>query len=348
MIQSGSCNGPSEETTPLAAIPPLEKPLCSSRSIQLHPITQAIRCAVRRRLLSRLRGWDFAFTPLGEATSKSASASGACWRETEPMATARRIRPRSRTTAAMSLDSGTTAATIADQPVLDVLASLDLPVLARLPETSPTRGSMSWTQRVDWLKRLDWNHVRRIRPDPNWIAGGVLSLVLVLLLIITLHRSSKPDASTSESTAPTWTGSEPHSTSRDIPDAKATASTSTAVSNVPGFSSGASPTVSATNPRSVNSGIDPRSNAAAGAQQPLSRNANTDSFSLEGVYYPQTPYAAPVVVPASAAMPNQQANFGPMAGEIRTAQRDTSFGRAAPQGGFQSARPQFDGIITQP
>ena len=64
-------------TTPLASIASLEKPLCSSRSIQLHPITQAIRCVVHRRRSSRLRGREFACRPSVRRRQKSAGASGA-------------------------------------------------------------------------------------------------------------------------------------------------------------------------------------------------------------------------------------------------------------------------------
>ena len=70
-----------------------------------------------------------------------------------------------------------------------------LPILIRLPEVAIPH-STKLALRLDWLAKLDWNHIRRVKLDPNWVAGGLLGLVLFLLIMITLNRGSKPDPNT--------------------------------------------------------------------------------------------------------------------------------------------------------
>jgi hypothetical protein len=262
------------------------------------------------------------------------------------MATARRIRPRSRAaTPTTTSDAATPAALLGEQPAPVETLPHGIRLLARLPEVAPDKGGL-WMERLEWLKRLDWNQVRRMRPDANWIAGGVLSLVLVLLLIITLHRGAKPAASSPETAAPAWTVSDPRTSLHDGPNAKSTSGTLTTADNELGSSTSAPVIANTAEQSSITKGM--AAQPTAGSIAPAGAPENGGNLSLEGIYYPQTPYAAPIVMPTSPATPNQQANAGTTPGEIRTAQRDTSLGRTGAPVGFQSARPRLDGTISRP
>jgi hypothetical protein len=174
-----------------------------------------------------------------------------------------------------------------------------LPVLARLPDVSlpPERSRLSLG--MDWLKRIDWQQVRRIKLDPNWVAGGVLSLVLLLLLVITFNRSDK-------------TAVEP-----------------TTDTNAPAWSTAGKSTQSPAAPTGVAAPLDASASAPqsflADSAAPAATGGNTaaapapESQLLYGVYYPRTPYDAVVASPFVANGPGVQPYYG---NEIRTAQRD--------------------------
>ena len=79
-------------------------------------------------------------------------------------------------------------------------------------------------------------------------------------------------------------------------------------------------------------------------------NAPPDPSSLEGIYYPRTPYAAPVGIVTQASADsglNQAAGRPPYGDEIRTAQRDVR-PRSPVLAQTPSAQAQLDGIITKP
>jgi hypothetical protein len=216
-----------------------------------------------------------------------------------------------------------------------------LRLLARLPEVSLPSDKSKLSLNLDWLKRLDWQQVRRIKLDPNWVAGGVLSLVLVLLLVITFNRSSKPAAelpSTDE--APAWNtaGKTPQSSISPAPGTEGPISASTAVPN----QSYGDTTLNQT----------PGGNVSPYASDPAVRRLAVEASgaatnSLEGIYYPRTPHAAIASQPAIAHQTAGQPFDGD---EIRTAQRDVIPPYQPPvySAPPPSGQAHFEGIITRP
>jgi hypothetical protein len=235
----------------------------------------------------------------------------------------------------------------------------DLPglqVLARLPEVAVPSDRTRLPLQLDWLKKLDWKRVRQVNLDPNWVAGGVLALVLLLLLVITLNRSPKPAAdAAAESQAPSWNagGKAAAPTTLSATHNIAAASPSNAPTN--GAPVNTAPATGIVNaPTGVPPGpsyaVQPTvsSNAAAGPQ---------GQFSLEGVFYPVTPFAPPVGIAAQPSLDHavNQPNGSVYGRELRTAHRDVHVPHqphvqpAAPQSAApQSGRAQFEGIISQP
>jgi hypothetical protein len=230
-----------------------------------------------------------------------------------------------------------------------------LVVLARLPEVSNSRNPARLSQQLNWLKKLDLKQIRQLNLDPNWVAGGVLALVLLLLLVITMNRSPKPAANTAaESDAPSWNAGATNTAPTTL-----TATPNGAAPSSPNFVPGA------VIPGSVAGGAPPTSAiAGAGQIQPVIQNQASNSsqpvaasqpaastqgqFSLEGVFYPRTNYPAPVAHSLGQAV-NQPAasSFGQ---EVRTAQRDVRAPHYAPAHptSAQPDRAQLQGIISQP
>jgi hypothetical protein len=246
-----------------------------------------------------------------------------------------------------------------DEPAApSAIAGDELPglvVLARLPEVATSRNPARLSPQLDWLKKLDLKQIRQLNLDPNWVAGGVLALVLLLLLVITLNRSPKPAANTAaENDAPSWNAG-----------AKATAPTTlTATPNgattsspnfvpgavIPGSVAGSAPPTSAIDGAGqIQPGIQ---NQPSYSSQPVAESQPAASpqgqFSLEGVFYPRTPYPAPVAYsPGQAVNQPAASSFGQ---EVRTAQRDVRAPHYAPAqpNSAQPGRAQLEGIISQP
>ena len=224
-----------------------------------------------------------------------------------------------------------------------------LRVLARLPEVAVAADKSKLSLSLDWLPRLDWQQVRRIKLDPNWVAGGVLSLVLVLLLIITFNRNSKQSAEpTSTDEAPAWStaGKSPQSNVSPVPGAGAPVSASTtAPHTTPGDAADSMLSDSTQNQAPVGN-IAPAVNdtdvrrLAAETSQPA-----TDS--LDGIYYPNTGYREVTGHPAISNLAVDQPLHG---AAIRTAHRDSIQPYQAPQQTAPSSgQARFDGdIITRP
>ncbi|MEX2138578.1 MAG: hypothetical protein WD894_04915 [Pirellulales bacterium] len=225
-----------------------------------------------------------------------------------------------------------------------------LRLLARLPEVALPPDQAKLSLRLDWLKRLDWQQVRRIKLDPNWVAGGVLSLVLLLLLIITFNRSSKPAVeSPSTDEAPAW------NTAGKTPPSS--------VSPKPGFGAPINASTVAPNERSpVNAGPyvtdDTDSNHTPGGNNvPFASDSSVRRLaaetsepattSLEGIYYPRTRFEAVAAQPVIA---NQTAGQPIYGSEIRTAQRDVIAPYHPPSHSAppQSGQAHFEGIIQRP
>jgi hypothetical protein len=224
--------------------------------------------------------------------------------------------------------------TVKSTPPDDSMPPLRL--LARLPEVAVPANKSKFALRLAWLQRLDWQQVRRIKLDPNWVAGGVLSLVLVLLLTITFNRSSRQSADpTPADEAPTWStaGKSPQSSRSPVPEDGAPLSASAAAS--PG---------NTTLP--VDNVAPPTSESEVRRLAAETSGPATDS--LEGIYYPNTGYGEITIHPAISNQIADQPRYG---GELRTAHRDAIQPYQAPQPTAPppSGQARFDGdIITQP
>jgi hypothetical protein len=217
-----------------------------------------------------------------------------------------------------------------------------LTVLARLPEVTVAEKPSAAARRLQWLHRFEWKGHHRLRLDPNWVAGSVLGIVLVLLLIITLNRSPKNNDQTPAPTdAPAWNAGKvmpPNPAGSSIEqvsvEGNKPASVEEAKSREP---------IMAANPAETSlNGTTYRPNIESPAT-PGTAEQTAPVSALDGIAYPQTPFP-PIGGPARSvsATGSPPAGYG---GEIRTAQRDGArFGHPEPQ--YRGAR--FDGTITQP
>jgi hypothetical protein len=250
-----------------------------------------------------------------------------------------------------------------DEPVGQHASSTEdlpgLPVLARLPEVSMSSRA-PFAEQVDWIKKLDWKRLRKMNFDPNWVAGGVLALVLVLLLVITLNRTPKPvpeAAATSE--APSWKKDGKSNAPTTLTATPNVAAAGPAGAGQGGINSGAmipNSAVSGGAPGSPNAGsgaFQAPMQQAPSSSQPLAASPSIESqqaqISLQGVFYPRTPYPAPAGNAINQAM-NQPVGGSLYGRELRTAQRDVLPSHQAPVQATspQSGRAQLEGIITQP
>jgi hypothetical protein len=244
------------------------------------------------------------------------------------------IRPRTRPPSPQPGGSAlsTTESNAVLAPKADDKSSL--PILIRLPEVAIPH-SAKLALRLDWLAKLDWNHIRRVKLDPNWVAGGLLGLVLFLLIMITLNRGSKPDPnSPAQNDAPSWNAGNSKSSPASAAEASA--------ANGP-FTPAAEPNTQFAANASVaqpNGGIAP---------------AHTDAGQapLDGILYPQTPYPplAGVEAPSQARVDYGSPPVQPdVQNGIHTALRDTSASRAfqSPSNSAYGGHAHFDGGITKP
>jgi hypothetical protein len=229
-----------------------------------------------------------------------------------------------------------------------------LTVLARLPEVSPASNRARLSEQLEWLKKLDWKRIRQMNLDPNWVAGGVLALVLVLLLVITLNRSSKPAPNAAaEAEAPSWNGGKSAAAPTTL-SATPIVATANPTTVVPGsVTNSAAPAPAAGSVGPIQGGSQQGSSYGS---QPVAATQGLSSaqgqFSLEGVFYPRTPHAAPAgpaTHPIDHAL-NQPAGSSVYGRELRTAQRDVVAPHHAPMQPAvpQTGRAQFEGIISQP
>jgi hypothetical protein len=229
---------------------------------------------------------------------------------------------------------------------------IGLPVLARLPEVSPPADRARLALQLDWLKKLDWKRVRQVNLDPNWVAGGVLALVLLLLLVITLNRSPKPEVdAAAQSEAPSWNAAGKavapttlSATPNIAPASPSSILPQSAISPPPASGMSGPPNQANAAPTSSYSG-DP----GIPSQAPSSSQGQ---FSLEGIFYPVTPYAAPVAVAAQPPIDHTagQPNGSVYGRELRTAQRDLTVPHHPQEqtGSPQNGRAHLQGIISQP
>jgi hypothetical protein len=223
-----------------------------------------------------------------------------------------------------------------DQPATVEDATPPLRVLARLPEVTLPADQSKISLPLDWLKNLDWQHVRRIKLDPNWVAGGVLSLVLVLLLVITFNRNSKSAAeppSTDE--APAWNTA-----------GKTPSNLSPETGLAPPSAVDVGPYVTGnTASNQTQGGHNASSSTDAAVRQFAAQNASSATTSLDGISYPRTPYpevaTQPVIV---------HQNAGQQFPEVRTAQRDLlpRYQPAVQGTSPPSDQARLEGIITRP
>jgi len=300
--------------------------------MQLLPDNKSTRhtgCAIAPNIAAGL-AW-LAFSKGGNwlAVHRSGASAKEC-----TMSTARTmIRPRTR---GESLQPRTASFSTDESIAIQAPHADDespLPVLMRLPEVAiPSSAKLSL--RLDWLAKLDWNRIRRVKLDPNWVAGGLLGLVLFLLIMITLNRSSKPDPNTSApNEAPSWNAGN--------------------LKPSPTSAAGVSASTSAHGMGPVTDRTDTSNGQTLGAGMSQTAASNAQQYSLEGISYPQTPHDMPAGMALEA---RTQITYGQPTGEsgfdngIRTAQRDTLVPRAvqAPTNPAHPGHAQFEGYITKP
>jgi hypothetical protein len=263
-----------------------------------------------------------------------------------------RIRPRVRGAETVPRTMPPPAEPLAQQAIASEEPT-GLPLLARLPEVSPPSNRARLSEQLDWLKKLDWNRLRQINLDPNWVAGGVLALVLVLLLVITLNRSPKPAPSTAaEAEAPAWNGGKSAAAPTTLAATPGVAASPTGIA--PGSANNsAAPAPAAGSVGPVQGGIQQGPSYATQPVTSAEPNASLQGqFSLEGVFYPRTPHAAPAGLathPIDHAV-NQPAASSVYGRELRTAQRDIVSPHHSPMQPAvpQAGRAQLEGIISQP
>jgi hypothetical protein len=209
---------------------------------------------------------------------------------------------------------------------------------------------------LEWLTHLDWKRLRRIKMDPNWVAGGVLCILLFLLLLITVNRGVKTGATTEEADAPTWksAASTIPSPSESVPATAHSLNATAAPADTQVH--GESPPMTAGN---SNAAVSPNLAAVESKATSNASSANTESGNrtqqpLAGIYYPRTPFPAPAIGAERSTIAPQSAHAAARSygEELRTAQRDG----LAPHAGARSTAPtqapvgraQFEGIITKP
>jgi hypothetical protein len=235
-----------------------------------------------------------------------------------------------------------------------------LPVLARIPEVSAKSDRTKLSLRLDWLTRLDWKRMRRIKMDPSWVAGGVLCVVLFLLLLMTLNRGSKTSETLEEGDAPPWKSAASTVTLQSAAIPATTHSLQASVARPETQTQGAAQPSADLSPAfapASQSVADTNRSSIATSQSAGTADGHVAQPALTGIYYPQTPYPAPAIGFVPNAAPSQSNHVAhPRYGEeIRTAQRDGFAPHAAAtRAPAPSPSPsaiggaQLDGIITKP
>jgi hypothetical protein len=275
------------------------------------------------------------------------------------MSTARKpIRPRLRTGVEQTSGEVTIKSELAANIVVQNEKS-SLPVLARIPQVSTKSDRTKLSMRLDWLARLDWKRMRHIKMDPSWVAGGVLCVVLFLLLLITINRSSKTGETREESDAPTWKSAASTVTLQSAANTATTHSLHASVAQAETLTQGAAQPNADFSPAAVPANravADTKGMSIAPSQPAGTAEGNAVQPTLAGIYYPRTPYPAPAIGLVQTRAPSP-GNFVAQPREyvehIRTAQRDGYAPHAAATRAPVPSPPvvggaQLDGIITKP
>jgi hypothetical protein len=214
-------------------------------------------------------------------------------------------------------------------------------VLARLPELvdapigKPLSLKLSWVLNFRWQDRLR----RLVQMEPNYLAGGVLALVVFLLVMITMRNRDTASAAIADSaTAPT------------AAPVQATPAAETSIAAL----QPQQPDSTAVNASQVVAQARVHAEAAAPVVDTAATHVNTPAPAqdpLAGIYYPRTPFDAPAGVSFEQVAGKPVAAFaavsaaGPADG-VRTALRDRSEQRD-PQAPQTEPVARLDGIITR-
>jgi hypothetical protein len=214
-------------------------------------------------------------------------------------------------------------------------------VLARLPEVVEPPAAKPLSLNLSWVLNFRWQDgLRRlVQMDPNYLAGGVLALVVFVLVMITMRNRDgvsaavtlSNDAIAATSPAQATPVVEPAAVA-ERPIAGPTAlNESQPVADMPGRHAAIQP---------VAETASQRADVAASVQDPLA-----------GIYYPRTPFEAPAgmsfehvagkPVAAFAAINSQSPTDG-----MRTAMTNP-IGQRESQPSQSEPVARLDGIITR-
>jgi hypothetical protein len=213
-------------------------------------------------------------------------------------------------------------------------------VLARLPELVDAPIGKPLSLKLTWVLNFRWqDQLRRlVQMEPNYLAGGVLALVVFLLVMITMRNRDGVSAAVADS-----------SMAAAAAPAQATPAAETSIAALQ-----QQPDSTAVNASQVVAETRFHADAAAPAVDTAATRVNTPAPALDplaGIYYPRTPFDAPAGVSFEQVAGKPVAAFaavsaaGPADG-VRTALRDRSEQRD-PQAPQTEPVARLDGIITR-
>jgi hypothetical protein len=214
-------------------------------------------------------------------------------------------------------------------------------VLARLPEVVEPPNAKPLTLKLSWVLNFRWQDgLRRlVQMDPNYLAGGVLALVVFVLVMITMRN--RDGASAAVTVSNDAIAAAPPAQAMPVAESTAQPLQQQRDSTPIQESQQLAQAPTHTNwPQTARDAAATYAAEPAPAQHPLS-----------GIYYPRTPYDAPAGVSFEHVAGKPVAAFaavnagGPAEG-VRTAMRNAN-GQREPQPSQTEPVARLDGIITR-
>jgi hypothetical protein len=210
-------------------------------------------------------------------------------------------------------------------------------ILARLPEVTEAPIGNPISLKLSWVLNFRWQDgLRRlVQMEPNYLAGGVLALVVFLLVMITMRNrdgASAAVAGDALATAPQATvPAEPPVAAVKQQSDSANLKEAAPIAQTPVYADAAVPRADSAEVRSI---------APAPVQDPLA-----------GIYYPRTQFAAPAGVSFEQVAGKPVAAFAAVTSPFPTGEVHTPMRERIEQ--HQQPAPQadpvarLDGIITR-
>ncbi len=216
------------------------------------------------------------------------------------------------------------------------------PVLARLPEIAERPKAKPISLNLNWLLNFQWQRRLRqlVQMEPNYLAGGVLALVVFLLVMITMRNrdgTATVAAAPAGAVAATPIPTPPATVAQAaLPESKAKSDSVASVTHQPVTASHvpASPVA-----------------AEAGVTETVAATPNQDP--LAGIYYPRTQFGPPAgvafeQVPAQSVAAFAAVNASAPADGLRTALRERIEPGTPHATNTQPGVARLDGTITRP